>query len=328
MKAALFWILLSVLWLLGRVMSTLVSDQVKAWLPGMRAWAVRRQARKMGQASAIFEEQWLADLDATPGELAKLWLVRGLFVAPVKTALERWSDSPQVVKSLLAQLALDHGWVCMTAAFLWIVFTYPPSGKQSGAYGVLLPVITVTVVFLNRRLRLALKFWYEERLSYVGRLGAGALIVPMLLSMLIAWSVVPPTGRLQSTLMAQERARPTVFFVPRTALSTDSRVNFQSVATSDMPAVHGAPRMVIVRLQTNTTVQKPRPPGLREAPLAVLTVQALPSPPFSPIELDPAEVPGQLFPLQPLPPIQAARALAPPAAPTNVRIIKYRDLES
>jgi hypothetical protein len=206
--------------LLGGILSSLVTDQIKAWLPGIRRWIVRRQAGRMGSKSSRFEEEWLAHVEATPGDLAKLWVVLPLLFVPLRTALERWRDSPERLKNLAARLALDHGWITVVGAFIWTWIQYPPGSGRSAAYRVLLPFVGCAALALSGRLRAALKSLYEDRLNYSARVGVGGAIVPLLIYIIVSWSLVPPGGPARTTdAFAGQHARPTVLFVPPSTLS-------------------------------------------------------------------------------------------------------------
>jgi hypothetical protein len=322
--SALYGIAGIAVYLIIRVIGSLVADQVKAWLPGLRAWVVRRQAAEMGAESGRFEEEWLGHLDRTPGELGKLWIVLPLFFVPARTALERWVDSPDRLKNLAARAILDHGWVSVAAAFIWVCLCYPPSPTRSAAYFVLIPLVTGPLLMLNRRVRLALNSFYEDSLTYPGRVVVGAMVVPVLAWMIVSWSFVPTTGPTPSARkFARERARPTIFFVPQLPSSADSRVTALNDPQAQLPLMRGTPRSGRVVLSIDKVQHNVPLPGVQKAPTELLAAQELPSPPsFLAEPADPLQIPGALFPQQPLPAFQESPIGFAPAAPTNVRLIR------
>jgi hypothetical protein len=321
-------------WLLGSILAVLVTavagilinlatDQLKAWFPRLRLWAVRRQSRRMGPAAARYEEQWLADIEDTPGDLAKLWFVLMLFHVPLGTELERWRDSPQRIKSLAARAVLDRGWVLVVAGFTWICLEYPPTWSRLAAYAVMVPVIVVVALVLSSRARSALSSLYGETLNYFGRVSVAAMAPAVLVILLVCWGFVPGTGHWARKMRpARAGARPTVTFVTRPALITDDRITFQNDPVTLTQARYGAPNRSTVAVGTSGTRENMRLPGFEESPLSLTAAQQLAAPPFLPLEpLDPIWIPGEVL-SQPIPPIVPGLLVGPPAAPTNLRIIR------
>lgn len=54
------------------VLLSLLATEVEKWLPWVSAWIVRYEASKLPRLSERMQEQWLADLDEIPGNVAKL----------------------------------------------------------------------------------------------------------------------------------------------------------------------------------------------------------------------------------------------------------------
>lgn len=54
------------------VLVSLLAAEVEKWLPWVSAWLIRYEASKLPRLSERMQEQWLADLDEFPGNVAKL----------------------------------------------------------------------------------------------------------------------------------------------------------------------------------------------------------------------------------------------------------------
>ena len=54
------------------VLLSMLSTEVERWLPRVAAWLIRYEASKLPRLSERMQEQWLADLDEFPGNVAKL----------------------------------------------------------------------------------------------------------------------------------------------------------------------------------------------------------------------------------------------------------------
>jgi hypothetical protein len=309
----------TLLMLLGRILGSLVVDQIKAWFPGMRRGIVRRQARRMGPESSRFEEEWLADIEATPGDLAKLWVVLPLLFVPLRTALERWRDSPERLKNLVARLALDHGWVIVVGFFIWTCVHYPPDSGRSAAYRVLLPLVGCTALALSGRLRAALKSLYEDRLNYSARVGVGGSVVPLLIYIIVSWSVVPPEGPARTTRAFASQARPTVLFVPPSALSMDNRVDSPKHAMTDPRPVRDVPRRRAATPKMAAARKDEGYPGVQQATLALAVAQAFRAPAISVEPSGRLQIPGFLL-SQPIPPFPVPPVHPPPAPPSIVSV--------
>ncbi len=306
--------------LLGRILGSLVTDQIKAWLPGVRRWIVRRQAGRMGPESRRFEEEWLADIDATPGDLAKLWVVLQLLFVPRRTALERWRDSPERLKNLAARLVLDHGWITVVWFLIWTCVHYPLGWGRSAAYGVLLPLVGCAALALSGRLRAALKSFYEDRLNYPARVGVGGAVVPLLTYLVVSWSVVPPGGPARKTdTFAGQHARPTVLIVRPSPLSVGNRVDSPKRAVTDPRPLRDVLRQRAATPKMAAAREDEGYPGVERATLALAVARAFRA---RAVSFEPSgrlQIPGLLL-SQPIPPFRVPPVDSPPAAPSNVSV--------
>ena len=196
MKTLLSWWLGSILGflgaLLGAVLGGLVGNQIEAWLPGIARQIIRWQARSMGAAAARFEEQWIADVNDTPGGLAKLSVALGTLFVSLRTRVERYRHEPGGFKRALALGLWDRASWLVAAVGATIVFFYPIEPSRYAAYAFLFPLFLLAVLFLVPSFRRACRLRYE-RLAYSWRVGIGGLAVPVVVYFAMAFGLIPPS---------------------------------------------------------------------------------------------------------------------------------------
>lgn len=173
----------------------LLSSQVNALLPGIARWIVRRQAARMGDQRFVYEEEWLALIDETPGSLAKLFVAIGTAWVPLLTRVEMWRDLPQQDRTLtLAVWIRDHAGGIVVPAMALLLGRYPMHPARYAAYAVLIPLVVLWAVCFSGPLRRWMGSVYE-RCSYAGRVSIGGLPVPLVACLVLALTFIPLSRR-------------------------------------------------------------------------------------------------------------------------------------
>jgi hypothetical protein len=332
-------------WLIGvvvvGVLINLLSSQIDAWLPILARWIVRRQAKKMGQHAARYEEEWLALIEDTPGGLAKLcWVALPTLAIPFRTALNRYLEGPDRLRQLAAWVA-DRLWWAAAIVLALLLAAYPPNQGRIATYASLVPLLLIFVFALAPGFRRILAVTYD-RLNYSQRIAFGGLTLPGAFYFFVALSLLRPTGHSPKDLNIDSSGAETVTMVfltsqppdviegetsagadakpRRPTLDSRASVNPQPRLAPELPPAadvlqngvgNESPQGAQTRTATPTDelvmMQGPSADGSAEPMHPLPNMRAFRDLPFS--ELPAVRVPDQPFPNITL------------AAPTNLRVV-------
>jgi len=101
---------------LGRAFSAMATDELKAWVPWITEWLVKRAVAVLPEERRErFEEEWRSHLDDVPGQIGKLIVALGLLTAAQKMSLILRAESEQDLLGKLLKRSID---VMVSAIFL------------------------------------------------------------------------------------------------------------------------------------------------------------------------------------------------------------------
>ena len=326
----------------GGIILNLLSSQIDASLPSLAKWIVRRAARRMAD-SARWEEEWLADLDQTPGGLAKFASALQTWTVPFSIAFESWLERRSVTAGQAARKLL--AWTLVISAAALVVYGYSFESSRYASYWVLTALLGSVAVGLSERCRRVVRQRYD-RLNYPTRIATGGLALPLIASVVIAVLVIPPSRRGNAWGFSDAPATPNAAVKMVAADEPAGLILFEVKSPEDLEALSAVSdvgrgrrkrrenRAVGTdRFSGNAIAPESKPSIIDASGLSVASIEIVPTKPTNLVEaLAVSELPAVATPEQPIPSLQTENTLPPPAMPvapslsappppTNLRII-------
>jgi hypothetical protein len=324
MKFALGAVGAGILWLL----KDLLSSQVKAFIPVVARAIVRHQAAKMGGRADESKEAWIADLQATPGELLQLFRAFCTLIAPFWMAVEEFQADPRPFWVKSKSAARKRTWWCVVILALVIGASYPPEPGRYASSFICATCLVALAVPLSPSAKRISKL-YGAR-TYGLQLAIGGLTSPLTIALVVAIAYVPPARHLPRVGLPspQKTARdPLIFIVDGPSLASKAALTAAPTALHSPAGTHPMILQVPVSVAEEAGAataanEEDSAPGIRDTDTSFVPVLPFVSG-FDPITLDPSTVVMTLP--QPLPSPQSYPVSPPPPsmlpAPSNLRVI-------
>jgi hypothetical protein len=94
---------LDVVWILGiiaAVLSKLLADECKAWMPCFTKWLIRHASALLPEDQRErYKEEWQSHIDETPGDIGKILAAMGFVWAAKRVPLETTNKCPRIINA-------------------------------------------------------------------------------------------------------------------------------------------------------------------------------------------------------------------------------------